>query len=181
MRFTSAAVSAVLAATALAAPSTSLSSTSSIADAEAHGVDVFGPIPADAVKTPEGHYTAEEGTQAWRWIRAQIDIPNGAHPDDKVEKRQGAANIGIGMFAKDSCTGQAAWFDDVTYNVNSYATINMYSVGISYRGLRSNEQLDFSRLNGNDWCGTYLYSAGQNTPVGCFNSQAINCFRLWLH
>lgn len=40
----------------------------------------------------------------------------------------------------------------------------MFSVGISYRGLRSNEQLDFSRLSGSDWCGTYLYSAGQNTP-----------------
>jgi hypothetical protein len=40
----------------------------------------------------------------------------------------------------------------------------MFSVGISYRGLRSNEQLDFSRLSGSDWCGQYLYSAGQNTP-----------------
>lgn len=60
--------------------------------------------------------------------------------------------------------GQAGWFDNVIYGNNNYVTLNMFSVGISYRGLRSNEQLDFSKLSGNDWCGNYLYSAGQNTP-----------------
>lgn len=41
----------------------------------------------------------------------------------------------------------------------------MFSVGISYRGLRGNEQLDFSRRSGNgDLCGQYLYSAQPNTP-----------------
>ncbi|KAK5998943.1 hypothetical protein PT974_01327 [Cladobotryum mycophilum] len=184
MRFSTILLSSFLAATSLAAPSpsTALDSIPSIADAKAKGVDVFGPIPNDAVKVKDGHYTAEPGSDAWHWIRAQIDIPNGSHPDDaEIEKRQGPANIGIGMFAQDSCRGQAAWFDDVTYNVNCYNTVNMYSVGISYRGLRNNEQLDFSRLSGNDWCGKYLYTAGKNTPVGCFNSQAINCFRLLAH
>lgn len=39
----------------------------------------------------------------------------------------------------------------------------MYSVGISYRGLRNDEQLDFSRKAGNDFCGNYRYSAARNT------------------
>jgi len=61
--------------------------------------------------------------------------------------------------------GQAAWFDDVQYGVQHISNnIFMYSVGISYRGLRDNEQLDFSKTNGNDQCATYLYSAGRNTP-----------------
>ncbi|KAL7782638.1 hypothetical protein V8C43DRAFT_310162 [Trichoderma afarasin] len=151
----------------------------SVANATAKGIDVFGPIPDDAVKAHEGFYTAEEGTDAWAWIRAQIDIP--AHARPATEKRQNYANIGIGMFAQDWCNGQAGWWDDVTYDVQHYVTLNMFSVGISYRGLRSNEQLDFSRQVGSDWCGKYLYSAGKNTPIGCFNSQAINCYRLTLH
>ncbi|RFU82183.1 amidohydrolase [Trichoderma arundinaceum] len=151
----------------------------SVANATAKGIDVFGPIPGDAVQADNGYWTAEEGTDAWAWIRAQIDIPSHARPQS--EKRQNYANIGIGMFAQDWCTGQAGWWDDVTYDVQHYVTLNMFSVGISYRGLRSNEQLDFSRQSGNDWCGQYLYSAGQNTPIGCFNSQAINCYRLTLH
>ncbi|KAF6839537.1 hypothetical protein CMUS01_04247 [Colletotrichum musicola] len=146
----------------------------SIVNATALGVDVYGSIPSDAVEIQAGQYTAEPGTKAWAWIRAQIDLP----ASEEVEKRQTWANIGIGMFAQDWCNGQAAWFDNVQYGVQHYDTVNHFSVGISYRGLRSNEQLDFSRRNGNDWCGTYLYSAGQNTPVGCFNSQLINCFRL---
>ncbi|MCJ1243179.1 hypothetical protein MMC30_000376 [Trapelia coarctata] len=130
----------------------------SVANATAAGIDVYG-------------------SKASLWVKAQIDIA--AHPI--LSKRQGYANIGIGMFAQDWCNGQGACFDDVVYGVNSYANLNMYSVGINYRGLRSNEQLDFSQLSGNDWCGRYLYSAGYMTPVGCFNSQAINCFRLTQH
>lgn len=73
----------------------------SVANATAKGIDVFGPIPDDAVKAHEGFYTAEEGTDAWAWIRAQIDIP--AHARPATEKRQNYANIGIGMFAQDWC------------------------------------------------------------------------------
>lgn len=65
-------------------------------------------------------------------------------------------------------TGQAAWVDDVSYNVNYYANTYYYSVGISYRGLRNNEHLDFSILSGSDWCGQYLYSAGYETPGESF-------------
>lgn len=189
--------------------------TGSIARAVARGIDVYGSIPSDAVKIADGHYTAEPGTKAWDWIRAQIDRQPGEVDGNK--KRE-YANIGIGMFAQDWCTvfslnhsalsllllimgignGQAAWFDNVQYDAQHYDTVNHFSVGISYRGLRSNEQLDFSGRNGGDWCGTYLYSAGQNTGsefnccprqekiltwyvAGCFNSQAINCFSLHRH
>ncbi|WYZ38364.1 hypothetical protein EsH8_III_000278 [Colletotrichum jinshuiense] len=156
----------------------------SIANATALDVDVYGSIPDDAVQSADGHYIAEPGTKAWAWIRAQIDLPNTAETRAEIEKRASIekrepANIGIGMFAQDWCNGQAGWFDNVNYNSQHVVNLNMYSVGISYRGIRNNEHLDFSKLAGNDWCGNYLYSAAPNTPVGCFNSQAINCFRLW--
>ncbi|KAL0941654.1 uncharacterized protein CTRU02_204417 [Colletotrichum truncatum] len=186
MHFSTILVSAGLmaAGTVLAAPSQLVERApvaESIANATALGVDVYGSIPDDATKVTDGHYTAEPGTKAWAWIRAQIDLPNTAETRSEIEKRQGWANIGIGMFAQDWCSGQAGWFDNVIYGNQNVVHLNMFSVGISYRGLRSNEQLDFSKLSGSDWCGTYLYSAGQNTPVGCFNSQAINCFRLTQH
>ncbi|OBR10914.1 Amidohydrolase [Colletotrichum higginsianum IMI 349063] len=150
----------------------------SIVNATALGIDVYGAIPEDAVKVADGHYTAEPGTNAWAWIRAQIDLPDTAHTRSENEKRQWA-NIGIGMFAQDWCNGQSSWFDNVQYNVHHVDAVNMFSVGISYRGLRGNEQLDFSRRSGNgDLCGQYLYSAQPNTPIGCFNSQLINCFNL---
>ena len=176
-----ASISLLAAGTVLAAPSIprAIAEIESIANATALGVDVYGPIPDDAVVQDDGHYTAEVGSKAWAWIRAQIDLPRDETND--VEKRQSWANIGIGMFAQDWCTGQASWFDNVQYDVAHVDSVNMFSVGISYRGLRSNEHLDFSRRSSNgDLCGTYLYSAAPFTPAGCFNSQLINCFRLWL-
>lgn len=59
--------------------------------------------------------------------------------------------------------GQASYFDNVQYNVHHYGTINHYSFGIRYRGLRNGEQLDVSRLNGNDWCGTYVATIARNS------------------
>lgn len=85
----------------LAAPSTVAvrDVAESISNATAMGVDVYGPIPSDAVKVDAHQWTAEPGTKAWAWIRAQIDLDAGN------EKRQGSgpANIGIGMFAQDWC------------------------------------------------------------------------------
>jgi hypothetical protein len=40
----------------------------------------------------------------------------------------------------------------------------MYSVGVAHRGLRSDEQLDFSRMLDGDLCGLYLYSAEPDLP-----------------
>ncbi|TIC97879.1 hypothetical protein CH35J_007559 [Colletotrichum higginsianum] len=156
----------------------------SIANATALGVDVYGQIPADAVRVSDGSYTAEPGSQAWAWIRAQIDLPNTLETRNEIENRAAlekrqAANIGIGMFSQDWCQGKAAWFDNAGYNIHHISHDNMFSVGISYRGLRSNEQLDFSKFANNDLCGKYVFTAGQNTPVGCFNSQLINCFHLF--
>lgn len=141
------------------------------------GVDPYGEIPDDYIshnETSNGYHFGP-GSKAALWAAAQVYTD-----DHKYEKRQGPANIGIGMWAQDGCSGEGFWFDDVNYGYNNYAPVNLYSVLIKYRGLRNNEHLDFSRLSGNDWCGIYLYSAGQNTPTGCFNSQLINCFRLWI-
>ncbi|KAG7146799.1 hypothetical protein HYQ46_004391 [Verticillium longisporum] len=85
------------------------------------------------------------------------------------------------MWAQDNCQGQASYFDNVQYNVNHYGTINHYSFGIRYRGLRNGEQLDVSRLNGGDWCGTYVATIARNSGTGCGHVGPINCFRLWLN
>ncbi|KAK0716324.1 hypothetical protein B0H67DRAFT_539305 [Lasiosphaeris hirsuta] len=177
---------ALFAATALATPTPiahilARDVPESIANATALGINVYGHIPDDAVKIGEGSYTAEVGTLAHAWIRAQIDIDwtsTAAQDEAKIAKRE-LAHIGIGMWTQDWCNGNNVWHDDVQYNVHHISDLNMYSVGISYRGIRDNEHLDFSKFKGSDHCGQYAYSAGQLTPIGCFNSQAINCFRLW--
>ena len=101
MKFTGLLTTLALTATALGAPNGKRAD--SIVAAEAKGIDVYGPIPDDAVKVEDGYYTAEEGTDAWAWIRAQIDLPNTEETRREIEKRQGYANIGIGMFAQDWC------------------------------------------------------------------------------
>lgn len=104
MRFTTIVASGLFVANsalALAILPREIAEIESVANATAKGIDVFGPIPGDAVKADNGYYTAEEGTDAWAWIRAQIDIP--AHARPETEKRQNYANIGIGMFAQDWC------------------------------------------------------------------------------
>ena len=120
------------------------------------GVDPYGKIPDDYIEhnTTINSYQFEAGSKAALWAAAQVYTDERRH-----EKRQGLANIGIGMWAQDGCAGAGVWVDDVTYGINYYAGINLYSVLIKYRGLRSNEHLDFSRLSGSDWCGKYLYTA----------------------
>lgn len=138
------------------------------------GIDPHGSIPSDANMRSPGTYEFAADSDASHWARAQVALAS----SNELEKRQ-AGNIGIGMWAQDNCSGQGVWVDNVNYNVNYYTATNLFSVGISYRGLRNNEHLDFSKTKGGDFCGTYTYSAGFQTPVGCFNSQLINCFRLW--
>lgn len=149
--------------------------------AENRGIDVSGPIPGDAQPT-DGGYTFAAGSDASVWVLAQIALPTS--PD--IEKRQ-LANIGIGMFYGQWCLGGGLWVDNVSYgDPFYYNNVPFASVGISYRGLAAGEHLDFSKeLNTKgssgppNLCGIYVYSAGAFTPVGCFNSQPINCFRLW--
>ncbi|ROT38217.1 hypothetical protein SODALDRAFT_296784 [Sodiomyces alkalinus F11] len=152
----------------------------SFANATALGVDIFGDIPDDGVREGD-HVTAEPGTKAWAWIRAQIDIDWDTVPTEQLEKRQGWANIGIGMWAQDNCQGHAAYWDNVQYNVHHYDTINYFSIGIRHRGLRSGEQLDVSRLSGSDWCGHYVNTIASPSGTGCGHVGPINCFRLWLN
>ncbi|RCI08398.1 hypothetical protein L249_8822 [Ophiocordyceps polyrhachis-furcata BCC 54312] len=177
MRFLTAIACLGAFATALPESSSLDLSIESLANAHRMGVDVWGPIPDDAVKVKDGHYTAEPGTKAWTWIRAQIDLKPGQGP----QRRQIYANMGIGMFIGDQCTGQAAWYENVFYDYSYTSQVNMFSVGIRYRTLRDNERLDFSRWDGRNLCGTYLYTVPTSTPVGCFNSEMINCFRVSLN
>ena len=82
----------------------------SILDATALGVDVYGPIPNDAVWVELGdgigYWSAEPGTKASAWIRAQIDLneyeENLEAAGEVLEKRE-YANIGIGLWAQDNC------------------------------------------------------------------------------
>lgn len=135
------------------------------------GIDVAGPIPADATAIPGG-FTFTADSDASHWARAQVNLA-----PQKLAKRINA-NIGIGMFTGDWCGGDGAWFDNVRYGNNNIGSREYKSVGISYRALRSDEQLDFSKTAKSDKCGNYRYSAGKQTPVGCFNSQPITCLRL---
>ncbi|KAL0636480.1 hypothetical protein Q9L58_004530 [Maublancomyces gigas] len=134
------------------------------------GIDVLGPIPSDAVPI-EGGFEFADDSDASHWARAQVAVATS--PD--LKKRE-FANIGIGMFSSTGCTGRGAWFDNVQFTVQHATNVDLFSVGISYRPMANGEHLDFSKLNNGDWCGTYLYSAKANTPIGCFASQAINCF-----
>lgn len=135
------------------------------------GIDVAGPIPGDATAVPGG-FTFTSDSNASHWVRAQVELT-----PQKLGKRINA-HIGIGMFSEKWCGGDGAWFDNVRYGVNSVGNREYKSVGISYRALRSDEQLDFSKTVKSDKCGNYLYSAGKKTPIGCFNSQPITCLRL---
>lgn len=134
------------------------------------GIDILGPITADAVKV-DGGFEFGDDSDASHWVRCQIALATS--PD--IAKRE-FANIGIGMFTSTGCTGRGAWFDNVQYTVQHATNVDLFSVGISYRPMATGEKLDFSKLSGTDWCGDYLYSAKALTPIGCFASQAINCF-----
>ncbi|KAM0277205.1 hypothetical protein ACHAQH_005988 [Verticillium albo-atrum] len=152
----------------------------SFKNAAALGVDIYGPIPDDGV-VHDGHVTAEPGTKAWAWIRAQADIDwkhVSKEKRDAVLKRQGWANIGIGMYAQDNCQGQASYFDNVEYGTHNYDVVNYYSIGIHYRGLRDGEKLDTFRQAGDDWCGTFVNTIAHNSNPGCGAVGPINCFVL---
>ncbi|KAK3997986.1 hypothetical protein QBC44DRAFT_364184 [Cladorrhinum sp. PSN332] len=192
MRFSTTLASlALFSATALAAPTEVATPTiithdsveipESIVNATALGLDLYGSIPDDAVKEGD-HWTAQPGTLAAAWFRAQIDLD--AYEEQletagaPVEKRQWA-NIGIGLWTQDNCQGAVAYWDNVQYNVHHYTGANTFAVGIRYRGLRWGEHLDFSRLQGSDWCGQYVTNVLGPTGTGCGHMPATNCFRLW--
>ena len=82
------------------------------------------------------------------------------------------------MWDWDNCGGSGVWIYDVTYGDDNWGAYEFYSVGID-RTLFPYEQLDFSIAGGSSFCDTYVYSAGWQSPAGCWSSQAISCFRLW--
>ncbi|KAK0715083.1 hypothetical protein B0H67DRAFT_634596 [Lasiosphaeris hirsuta] len=92
-------------------------------------------------------------------------------PGDAVKIGGSSYTAEVGILAH-ACNGNNVWHDDVQYNAHHISDLTMYSVGISYRSIRDNEHLDFSKFKGSDHC-------GYGITAGCFNSQAINCFRLW--
>lgn len=75
----------------------------SIINATTLGVDVYGPIPDNAILVQEVYGTAKEGTEAWTWIRGQIDLPPPEDTVSGVAKRQKYASIGVNMFAQNWC------------------------------------------------------------------------------
>lgn len=169
---------AIFTTTALSAavPGPELDLSNVLAIAEQRGIDVNGPIPSDA-QSIEGGYTFEADSDASVWVLAQL-TPSSSSAG--IERRQ-QANIGIGMFAGSNCLGEGSWIDNVSYGSSTSRNVQFASVGISYRGLQAGEHLDFSKAtsSNNNLCGTYVYSAAPFTGIGCFNSQPINCFRLW--
>jgi hypothetical protein len=91
------------------------------------------------------------------------------------------SGLAIGMWEGDKCEGYGAWTDNVEYNIenNWEGPPGGLSTGIAERSMHSNEHLDYSTWNGNNFCGQYLYSAGYETPPGCWSSMNFYCYRLW--
>ncbi|KEY72666.1 hypothetical protein S7711_11366 [Stachybotrys chartarum IBT 7711] len=75
----------------------------SIIDATALGVDYYGPIPDDAILVQQGYWTANEGSKAWTWMRAQIDLPPPEDTVSSVFKRENYASNGVGISTQDWC------------------------------------------------------------------------------
>lgn len=125
----------------------------SIANATALGVDVYGEIPADAVRVSDGSYTAEPGSQAWAWIRAQIDLPNTLETRNEIENRAAlekrqAANIGIGMFSQDWCKS----FPLTDRPLLPVAFLTVYSIQVRERPLGSTTRATTSTTSATTTC-----------------------------
>ncbi|KAK4224021.1 hypothetical protein QBC38DRAFT_446829 [Podospora fimiseda] len=161
----------------------------SIFNATSLGIDVFGPVPNDAIRNKDGSVTAPEGSKSNAWLRAQADLgiyseqlaARGIDVSDKLSKRQGWANIRLTMWAQSNCGGQGVYWDNVEYGVSYYATTNYYAVSTTYRGLAPGERLEFRRLSGSDWCGIHHTNAFGPQNAGCYgNVPATNCLRLYI-
>ncbi|MCJ1246106.1 hypothetical protein MMC30_003311 [Trapelia coarctata] len=162
-----------------------LIATSAHRKAAAAGIDIYGPIPDDYIHKDGSAYHFAEGSNASIWVHAQFDISH----KQRVEKRQtpttGPAHIGISLWTSPGITGLSFWIDDVVYNTPYYSIwpFDFLSVGIAYRSLDYDEQLDLSYGKGDERCGLYLYSPGV-MPVQSWtqwDTQPVTCFRLWVN
>lgn len=89
------------------------------------------------------------------------------------------SNVAITMYTGARCGGTTARTSNVQYDHQNVAPQNFlyYSFRVEGRALRSDEQLDFSRAAGSDLCGLFKNSFGP-LAVGCYDNEAVTCFRL---
>jgi hypothetical protein len=176
--------------------------------AAAAGIDIYGEIPSDYLHKNGSAYHFAPGSNASIWVRAQIDKP-WSPPNSTLSERQvgsvshppfsssppsypinlltaslpqyAYSGLAIGVWGDYACQGYGTWIDNVEYIIDDYATpyAGFYSTAIAYRAMYSWEHLDYSTWNGISYCGDYLYSAGYETPPGCWSSMQFYCFRLW--
>lgn len=92
------------------------------------------------------------------------------------------SNVAITMYTDQNCRGTAARISNVQYDHQNVAPQNFlyFSFRVEGRALRSDEQLDFSRAAGSDLCALFKNSFGP-LAVGCYNNEAVTCFRLTKH
>lgn len=102
-------------------------------------------------------------------------VPIASSVSSDLEKRD-FANIRISMFAGFNCGGDAVFIDNVRYGIQNTGSSLYNSFSVS-RGVRNDEQLDFSTRVGSDSCGRFLVLFRQLNQ-GCYNSGGISCFRL---
>ncbi|KAI9152304.1 hypothetical protein HJFPF1_09534 [Paramyrothecium foliicola] len=126
-------------------------------------VDIFGDFPTDDATLIDGHWTAEPGTKAHAWLRAQVDITEDTVSKEdlaKLDKRQGASQMDIAMWTLDNCQGNVIRLNNLNYRSKQSSTQNMFSVSIARRALRDNEHLDLSRGPSGNRCQTFTQRVG---------------------
>lgn len=144
-----------------------------VALAEQRGIDVHGPIPADA--TPiDGGFSFKADSKAAFWVRAQGALS----ASGKLAKREDSG-MSVGMFVSSLCRGDGVFINNVKFDFQNIGPSNdVYnSVTIGGRGVFSNEQLDFSTRSGNDRCAIFKKSF-HGVGTGCYTNEGITCFRL---
>lgn len=141
--------------------------------ARQRGIDVHGPIPADA--TPiAGGFSFKADSDAAYWVRAQATVENSGD----LEKRT-FSGMGIGFFTGFGCTGDGKFINDIQYDHQNVAPANFLynSVSIGGRSISPQEQLDFSTRDDNDLCAFYQSSL-RDTGIGCYEQSGFSCVRL---
>lgn len=154
-----------------------LGATSAVRDAVAlaqqRGIDVHGPIPADATPVAGG-FSFEADSDAAFWVRAQAGLDNSAELDKRF-----FSGMKLGFFTGFGCSGSGLFINDVQFDHQNVAPANFLynSASISGRRIFPQEQLDFSTRNGDDLCAFYESSL-RDTGEGCYDRAGFSCVRL---
>ncbi|KAK4183901.1 hypothetical protein QBC35DRAFT_418001 [Podospora australis] len=159
----------------------------SVVNATALGIDIWGDLPDDAVKIAEHQWDIPEGTKAAAWLRAQSDLElyesalEARGYQAHLARRQGSAEIGLGLWTGNNCNGRGFYTDNAYYGTFYLnGNVNHFSLNVARRGLRRGEYLDLLRNSGSDWCGGYIITFTGDAPTGCFPVTSVVCFRLHL-